>query len=238
MKSSPSTLFIDSMESYEMVRPMLERTLDQPRITHCMTHKDALEYIESDQYADIIFADWHLTGRKFMDSVRRDPENHNTPVIIMSENMAIQHSVLDRDSTFFLAKPFLEKGLTITFNQVMKRIERRRKNRIHPSSELYLDIRMSTLKQYTFPLVDISIDGCFLRVPIKNSHEMKIFESTVVYLSIDEYSIEVQGEIFRISPDFSYPEIKETVLVMIMFNTSAQETRELQELIDDLGKRW
>jgi CheY-like chemotaxis protein len=241
MRSNPTALFIDSQTNFNIVQPMLAKILDEPRVIHCTTHKEAMDYIHSEEYADIIFADWDLTGYRFMDSVRSDPENHNTPVIIMSEDTTIQTIVLNkinREATFFLPKPFLEKGLTVTFSQVLKGIERRRKDRINPPSELFLKIQLDSVREYTFPLVNISLDGCLFRVPVEASHDIRIYEPVLVYLSIEEFDVQVHGEIYRIGPDLTYPEIKETVLIMVMFNALAQETREVLELIDDLGKRW
>jgi DNA-binding response OmpR family regulator len=223
------------------MKPMLERMLDRPRVIHCQTYEQAMDYIDSDQYADIIFADWDLTGYPFIDSVRRDLENHNTPVMIMSEDTAIKSIVLksiDREATFFLAKPFLEKGLVKKFGKALRDIERRRKNRIHPVSPVSLEIQFDNNQQQALPLVDISIDGCLFRAPIGTSRQLSIYQAVQVSLAIDEFNLEVHGEIYRIGHDRINPDKKDTVLVMIKFSSTDQQDRELQELVDELGKRW
>ena len=48
----------------------------------------------------------------------------------------------------------------------------------------------------------------------------------------------VHGEVYRIGHDRTNPENKDTVLIMIKFSDSEQQDRELQELVDELGKRW
>ncbi|MCW8964838.1 MAG: response regulator [Gammaproteobacteria bacterium] len=241
MKSRPVTLIVDSKEVFKIMKPMLKRMLDKPRLVHCKTHKDAMDYIDSDQFADIIFADWDLTGYPFMHSVRRDLENHNTPVIIMSDDTKIKKIVLkniDREATFFLAKPFLEKGLVKKFNKVVNVIERRRKNRLHPASQILLEIKFNDGKQYSLPLIDISIDGCLLRAPLETSWHFSIYQQIQVSLTIEEFNMPVHGEVYRIGHDRTNPENKDTVLIMIKFSDSEQQDRELQELVDELGKRW
>lgn len=241
MKSQPVTLFIDSQEVFDIVKPMLEKILDRPRLIHCRTHKEAMDYIDSDQYADIIFADWSLTGYPFINSVRRDMENHNTPVIIMSEDTTIQTIVLekiDREPTFFQSKPFLEKGLVHKFNEVLQVIERRRKNRINPDRPVSLEVQFDDNQQYSLPLVDISIDGCLFRTPLETSRQISIYQHVTISLNIDEFNMQVHGEVYRIGHDRTIPENRNTVLVMIKFNDLEQQGRELQELVDELEKRW
>ncbi|TNF95866.1 MAG: hypothetical protein EP297_11480 [Gammaproteobacteria bacterium] len=241
MKYQPVTLFIDSQEAFDYVKPMLKRIFDQPRLIHCDTHQKAMDFIDSDQYADIIFAEWDLTGEEFMDSVRHDLENHNTPVIIMSEDTTKKKVLLnsiDREATFFLAKPFLEKGLVKKYNKVLKNIERRRTNRIHPASPVSLQIKFNKKQQYSFPLVDISIDACLFRVPIKTSRKISIYQQAQVSLSVDELHMRANGEVYRIGQCRNNPEKKDAALVMIKFNESEQHNREIHEVLDELGKRW
>ncbi|MCK4710215.1 MAG: response regulator transcription factor, partial [Gammaproteobacteria bacterium] len=95
MKSSPVALVIDNQEVFEFIKPALSKTLNTTQIIHCKTHQDAMSYIASDQQADIIIADWTLTGYIFLESVRSDLENHNTPVIIMSEDTNIKKIILN-----------------------------------------------------------------------------------------------------------------------------------------------
>jgi len=241
MKSQPVTLIVDSQETSDYMKPMLEKMLDRPRVIHCKSHKDAMNYIDSDQFADIIFADWDLTGYPFMHSVRRDLENHNTPVVIMSDDTKIKKIVLkniDREATFFLAKPFLEKGLVKKFNKVLNTIERRRKNRVYPSCLVSLQVQFSEDQQYSLPLIDISIDGCLFQAPIEISRQISIYQNTQVSLNIDEFNMQIHGEVYRIGHDRGNPENKDTVLIMIKFSNSDQQGREFQELVDELDKRW
>ena len=241
MKPNPTTLYVDDKENFDFVKPMLEQMLGEPEIIHCQTHREAMDYIESDEYADIIFADWDLTGYKFMDSVRHDPENHNTPVIIMSEDTTIQHIVLnkiDRAGTYFLPKPFLERGLVTTYDQVLRGIERRRKFRIKPVCDIFLEVQFNGYLKRTLPLVDFSIDGCLLRAPVDISHEIKIYDDAHVWLKIDEFDMQIDGEVFRIGADLTYPESKESALIMVSFDPTKKDSREFIDLVDDLGKRW
>jgi len=241
MKSCPVTLLIDCQDDFDIIKPMLEKALDRPRIIHCKTHQDAMDYIDSDEYADIIFAEWELTGYPFIDSVRRDLENHNTPVVIMSKDIALKKIVLksiDREATFFLAKPFLEKGLVNEFNRILKDTDRRRKNRIHPVSPVFLQIQFNEKQQYSLPLVDISIDGCLLRTPVETSWHFSVYQHVQVYLNIDEFNMQLHGEVYRIGHDRAFLDSKDNVLILIKFSNSDQQDMKVQEMVDDLGKRW
>jgi len=240
MKTHPVVLVVDGQEVFDLMQPVLKDMLNKPKIIHCKTHQDAMNYIASDQQADFIFADWDLTGYQFMDHVRSDLENHNTPVIIMSEdtkNKKIGLNKVEREATFFLAKPFLGKGLIKKFNKALKVVERRRKNRIHPDRSYLLPVIFND-KHYSLALVDISIDGYLLRVPLETSQQISIYQAVEVTLKIDEFNVRATGEVYRIGHDRPIPESKDTVLVMIKFAGSAQQENEIQDLIDELSRRW
>lgn len=241
MKSQPVTLLVDNQETLDYMQPMLEEILDQPRLIHCASRDEAMRYIDSHEYADVILADWELTGYKFIDRVRRDIENHNTPIIIMSEDTTIKKIVLkeiDREATFFLTKPFLEKGLKKKFNKVLNSIERRRKNRVHPASPVALEVEFGSGQVYTLALVDISIDGCLFRIPLETSRELSVYQPADVRLAIDEFDIKVNGEVYRLGHDRARPDTKDTVLAMIKLSQPDRQSRALEELMDELGRRW
>ena len=241
MKTNPVTLIIENQEIFEYIKPVLNKALNTPQIIHCKTHQDAMDYIASDKQADIIIADWDLTGYIFLDSVRSDLENHNTPVILMSEDTTIKKIVLNNiesKATFFQAKPFLKKGFIKKLSKVLKLMEHRRKNRLHPEKPMTQKIQITGKQSFAFPLVDISIDGCLLRVPIKESQHFSIYLETALSLNIDELNLQVKGEIYRIGHDRPVPEHRDSVLIMMKFTDSEQQIIELQEIIDELGKRW
>ena len=117
-------------------------------------------------------------------------------------------------------------------------MEHRRKTRLHPEKPYLINITLNKKQCYSLPLVDISIDGCLLRVPIETSKQIIIYQQTVLALKIDEFNIQVNGEIYRIGHDRPIPENHDSVLIMIKFTGSQQQNNELQEVIDELGKRW
>lgn len=241
MKSRPEILVIDDQEAFDMMQPVLNDLLDNPSLVHCRNRNEALDYVASNRFADFIFADWDLTGYAFMNSVRRDLENHNTPVIIMSEdttNKKIALNSLTREATFFLAKPFLPKGLIKKFDKAMKVVERRRKNRIHPPVPYRLPIAFDDGIRETLPLVDVSIDGCLFRAPIEFGQRIRIYQRASLSLRIDEFDIEADGEVYRIGHDRPIPEHRDTILIMIKFTGEERQQREIQELVDELAKRW
>lgn len=241
MKNNPAVLIVDNQEVYNLIQPLLSKTLNSTKFIHCKTHQEAMSYVASDQQADIIFADWSLTRHSFIDNVRSDLENHNTPVVIMSEDSKIKKIVLNEiesKSTFFLAKPFLKKGFLKKLNKVLDLMEHRRKNRLHPDKTYLLDIKLDNKQSLPLQLVDISIDGCLLRAKIDVSRKFTIYQETVVSLKIDEFNILINGEVYRIGHDRPIPEKHDSVLIMIKFNGSNQQNDALQEVIDELNQRW
>jgi hypothetical protein len=117
-------------------------------------------------------------------------------------------------------------------------IERRRKDRIHPDIQITLKVHLNDALVYSLPLVDLSIDGCLFRVPIKNSRKFVVCQPAVVDLTIEEFNMQVHGDVYRITVDTDYPQNKDTALVMIMFGAMERDNKDLQEMIDILGKRW
>jgi CheY-like chemotaxis protein len=241
MKSRPVALVVETQEDFDYMQPMLERILIQPRLVHCKTHQEAMSYVASDEYADYIFADWDLGGYRFLEAVRADLENHNTPVIIMSEDTNNKQIVLNAATspgTFFLAKPFLEKGLANKFEKALAAVERRRKNRINPFSEILLPVAIEGGATLELQLVDISIDGCLFRMSLETSKTLHIYQQARISLNIEEFDLEAWGELYRIGHDRPVPETRDSVLVMFKFIGSDVQERELTDLVDELARRW
>jgi CheY-like chemotaxis protein len=241
MKSRPVVLVVETQASFQYMQPMLERMLNQPRLVHCKTHQEAMSYVASDEYADYIFADWDLGGYRFLEAVRSDLENHNTPIIIMSEDTNNKQIVLNAATspgTFFLAKPFLEKGLVNKFEKALSAVERRRRNRINPFRAIVLAVLLEDGRQLDLQLVDISIDGCLFRMSLEMSKSLHVYQRARISLNIDEFAIEAWGEIYRIGHDRPIPDARDSVLVMLKFVGPDDEERQLIDLVDELARRW
>ncbi len=241
MNPHPVILVVDSHEVFNMMQPMLKKALDEPQLVHCPSRQDAMHYVDSDKFADFIFADWDLTGYRFMDSVRSDPENHNTPVVIMSEDTTNKKIVLNSitsEATFFLAKPFLQKGLVKKYQKAVAAVERRRRQRIHPGQTYLLPVVFDHIQHHRLPLVDISIDGCLLRAPLTICDQLRIYQHARITLSIEEFDIRAEGEVSRIGQDRNQPARRDQVLVMVRFNASSKQDRKVQDLLDSLAQRW
>ncbi len=241
MKKNPVVLIVDDQEVFDLIHPLLKKALNTTNLIHCNTHEDAMNYVASDQQADMIFADWALTRHIFIDGVRSDLENHNTPVVIMSEDSKIKNialNELESKSTFFLAKPFLKKGFLKKLNKVLDVMEHRRKQRLHPEKNYQLSIEFDDNQTVSLQLVDISIDGCLLRAHIDDSRRFNIYQQTTVQFKIDEFNLPLSGEVYRIGHDRPIPEARDTVLIMIKFGESKTQYSALQEVIDELNQRW
>ncbi len=235
-------LIVDSKNIFDLMRPVLEKQLCSAQFIHCTSHQQAMDFVHSDQRAHLIFADWSLTGFTFVDEVRSDEENHNTPVIIMSEDVTKKQIVLneiENKSTYFLSKPFLDKGLIKKLNKVLAQRERRRSTRIHPGKSYAVEFNIKDKGSFQSQLVDISITACLLRLPIENTREIGIYEQCLLDINIDEFTIKVMAELVRIGHDELRPGNKKSVLVVMNFiDTQLEHVTKLQLMIDELGLRW
>ncbi len=242
MKAKLVILILESKNVFDLMQPALDKTLESTQFVHCSTHQEAMQYVYSDQRADLIFADWSLAGFSFIDEVRADLENHNTPIIIMSEDVTNKKIVLneiENKSTYFLSKPFLDKGLIKKVTKVLKHRERRRSTRIHPHKDYSISFDCNDKGNFQTQLVDISISGCLLRLPIEMTRQISIYNQCVLNIVIDEFQLEIMGELIRIGHDRLLPEEKRSVLIMMKFiDTQADHVEKLQNMIDELNLRW
>ena len=86
--------------------------------------------------------------------------------------------------------------------------------------------------------MDISVDACLLRTPLEESWRMSIYQHVSISFSLDEFNIKINGEVYRIGHDRTNPDSKDTVLVMIKFDSADQQDKKFLEMIDELEKRW
>ena len=235
-------MVVDSQEIFELMEPILAEFLHTSNIVHCSTHQQAMDYVFSDQRADLIFADWVLSGHQFVTGVRNDLENHNTPIIIMSEDVRIKGIVLDETenrTTFFLSKPFLSKGLTHRITEVLDLVERRRQSRLRPQKDYRIDIDFAGEGIHSLSLVDISIFGCLFRMPVELTKRLSIYQQGEIHLQIDDLKTEISGELCRMGYDKPVPEDRASVLMMMKFiDTRPEHEEQLQAMLDELYTRW
>ena len=235
-------LIVDSENVFDLMRPALEKELRSTQFIHCTSHQQAMDYVHSDQRASIIFADWSLTGFTFVDEVRSDVENHNTPVIIMSEDVTKKQIVLneiENKSTYFLSKPFLDKGLIKKLNKVLAQRERRRSTRVHPNKGYSVEFDIKNKGSFQSELVDISISACLLRLPVEVTRKIGIYDQCLLDINIDEFTVKITAELVRIGHDELKQGDKTSVLVVMKFiDTQLEHVTKLQLMIDELGLRW
>jgi len=242
MKAKFVILIADSKDVFDLMRPALEKELRSTQFIHCSTQQQAMDFVHSEQRANLIFADWSLTGFTFVDEVRSDVENHNTPVIIMSEDVTKKQIVLneiENKSTYFLSKPFLDKGLVKKLNKVLAQRERRRSTRIHPSKDYAVEFDIKDKGSFQSELVDISISACLLRLPVEVTGPTGIYDECLLDINIDEFSVKIMAELVRIGHDELKPGDKTSVLVVMKFiDTQLEHVTKLQLMIDELDLRW
>lgn len=239
MRVDPVVMVVDSKEVFDLMEPILADFLQASKVVHCVSHQQAMDYVDSDQRADFIFADWQLTGHEFVLAVRNDLENHNTPLIIMSEDVRIKGIVLDEienRSSFFLSKPFLGKGLKNKISEVVEQVERRRETRLRPQKAYQVKVNFSGEGLFSFALVDISIFGALFRVPLEQVRQLSIYLQAQVDFQIEGFDVDISAELCRIGYDKPIPQNRDTVLIMMKFvEKDRARIKLLQQMLDELN---
>lgn len=241
MRHEPVVLVVDNEEVFRLMKPVLSKEMYTPHIIHASDFKAGLDFVNSDQRADIIFADWNSTGPKFIDAVRKDHENHNTPVIMMtsSDNEHVINDALRHGANSHLAKPFLNKAVVNKIREVTSLVERRRKRRIHPDCSYMVNTAIDELLPAQFQLIDFSIQCCLIRVPIEIGNKIRIHQSGTINLNIEEFDVTMDVEIFRIEADMDPSPTRESLLVMFRFTeTHEDRLRKMHDMLDELRARW
>ncbi len=241
MKQKPLIVVIDQKNVFEAMYGVLTREFYQPEIVHYATKEAAMEFVHSTEKADIIFVDWNIAGEAFFYKVREDIENHNTPVIIMTEgdHETIIIKALKFGITQHLTKPFLDKALIKKINQLMSFQESRRKRRLRPDKEQQVNVEFDEQGQESRTLVDLSCEGCLLRLPVARAKEAFIYHKARLGFNINSYQFHLDAEVSRIGHDYPMTEEHDSVLMMLNFTESNEESLlQLNDMLDDLQAQW
>ena len=241
MKQHPVILVVDESEVFELMKPVLLREFYEPRLIHYADKKQAMDYILSDKRADLIFVDWDMVEEDFFNLVRTDLENHNTPVIIMTEcvNDTVISSALKYGITQHLAKPFLDKALIQSINQIMSFQEGRRKRRLHPDHSESIRVTFESLDSELLNIIDISCDGCLVRVSNDIARHAFIYHIAQIDFKLYQFDFQLKAQVWRIGHDYPLTEEQDHVLVMLKFiETDDSDIDQLNLLLDELQSQW
>jgi DNA-binding response OmpR family regulator len=241
MRHEPYLLIIDNREIYDAMAPVLSRHLGTTHLIHCDNYNSALEIIKSDLRLDLIFADWQLTGAEFIDAVRADLENHNTPLIVLSgeDNRLVEEVVLRHGATDWLTKPFLNKALTHKIDTIFASRERRRRSRIHPERRYPLQVNFANGTQIELDLLDFSFEACLGRGPAVLCQQICIYEEATMRLNVEEFDVTLDGCVERIERDPAAELTKDKILIMLRFRDSHEDRLDkLRDMLDELVARW
>ncbi|MBF0470935.1 MAG: response regulator [Gammaproteobacteria bacterium] len=241
MRKHPVVLVVDTKEVFDFMKPTLKEKLPGSKLVHIHSHDEAVAFVRSDKMADIIFLDWKMSGSSLIDAVRADLENHNTPLVIMTEATQIGpiRDYFHHHDLYFLNKPFIRIGVSKAIDRVLDSMERRRMERLHPDKEYEITVCFSEECTTTFQLVDISAEGCLLRGSTEYCQQINIYHQAQLTIDIEQYHVVLKGEVKRMCQDVPVPEDKSTMMVMIDFtDTQESHQQKLLELIDDMMFKW
>jgi CheY-like chemotaxis protein len=241
MNHEPVVIIVDELEIYNEIRLPLSRALNSSHIMHCPDRESAMEMVRSDLKADLIFAAWEMTGPSFIDEVRKDLENHHTPIVMMTDSDLPQvvSSALQHGANAYLAKPFMEKALLKKVAEVLRMVERRRKKRIHPEKLYPIEITFDNDKTASLQLVDFSLDCCLVRASSQLCSEICIYQECMVRMRVEEFDVSLDADLFRVEHDVPLPPQRDTVLMMFRFTDNHTDRLEkLNDMLDELRARW
>lgn len=236
-----NVLVVDNKEYLDHITTILNKEFHIKEIIHCDNSKDAMAVIDSDKHLGFIFADWELSGSKFIDAVRADRENHHTPLVIMAENDsdAVIGNAMRHGASTHIGKPFLEQALVTRIHRITSMQERRLMRRLHPDVAYDLNIDTGSGESATVKLVDISLHCCLTRAAIELTRELQIFETYRARMDIEGYHFEFNCQLHRIESDPNSPPPVSTVLFQFVFTELTDETsQKLAQLMDEFDSRW
>lgn len=240
MKGEDLVVVVESREMFEFMAPIIERELSTHRIVHHDDPREAFAFLHdhAGPPVDLIFADWDLVGPEFIQAVRREHDTRYTPLIVLSDSDAdeVVAAAMRAGASDHLFKPFLDKGLVHKIQRVTRSRELRRLHRIHPATNLQVDVARQGAAPCRLAVEDISIGGCRLRAPLPLSRDMAIYDTASLEIPAEAGPIRIEGRLIRIAED---PDnAPESVFVTYGFGDLAGVREALGDLLESLRARW
>ncbi|MBF0219048.1 MAG: hypothetical protein HQL49_05905 [Gammaproteobacteria bacterium] len=241
MRNDPTILVIDTHQVFEFMHPTLQSRFPEGEIIHIPTHDEAVRFVRSNREADLIFLDWKHSGSGLIDAIRADLENHNTPLVIMTEAIRVgsiaEH--FNHHDIYFLNKPFISVGILRVIDRVTHSIDQRRHQRLQPDRDYTIHICFENLCSADFDLIDISVEACLLRLPTEFSKNIHIYQHAHITIHLEGYHIELEGEVLRLCQDIEEQRDGSTIQLMLKFSRNSEARLEqLYSMVDELQLRW
>ena len=236
MKNETVVLIVDNQDTFDYMAPIVREELRAARVLHRDCFADAMELIDSDLMIDFIFCDWELTGAEFILAVRRDPETHHTPLVVLSEadTNDIIAAAIRSGASEVLSKPFLGSALRHKIQRVARHEERRYLKRLRTDGTVGLTTVVAGAP-LDLETLDISSAGCRARGPVGLCRQLCIYDALPLTLVHRKREIAVEGTLIRIEYDPEGPELGTTVTLAFHFGgLEGEALEEVREILDAL----
>lgn len=242
MRHQVRVLIVDSREVFDVMEPVVRREVHPDHITHCESHEAAMAAIKDRTKYDMIFADWVIAGKSFVEAARDSFTNHYSPIIVTTnfDDDELVGLVMRSGATGLIVKPFLEKGLVAKIRRITQSIEHRRHHRVEIKEQLTVNAefedKSAGSRTASMQMVNVSADGCRVKVPA--SCGTRIYDKAKLFFNFRDSDFSLVGHLIRLEAE---PELTKTggeyVYASFVFADVSDEMHEsLNQMLDELSE--
>lgn len=211
-KDSVALVLDSSTHMIGVITNILKERLEFGTVIGLTDGKEAKKVLES-RDIDWIVCDYEMpgiSGLELLEYVRDNPKMIELPFIMTSSrsDRVTLNEVVSAGVTDYLSKPFNSDALYDKFHRHVKNKDRRIDNRVTPDEPYECVMRRVDTETSKGALVNISVSGCLIVVPMVKS--LNVFDSVSVALSLSEKPINMSCEVVRLeaADEEKYPKGK------------------------------
>ncbi|MDH5517157.1 MAG: response regulator [Gammaproteobacteria bacterium] len=199
-KDSVALVADGSTHMISVITNILKERLEFGTVIGITDGKDAMKALES-RDIDWIICDYELpgiSGLELLEHVRNDPETIELPFIMTSSrsDRATLHAAVSAGVTDYLSKPFNSDALYDKFHRHVRNKDRRIDNRVTPDEPYECVLRREDKGTSKGALINVSVSGCLIVVPMIKS--IGIYDTVSVALSLSDKPINVMCDVVRL----------------------------------------
>ncbi|MDH5392322.1 MAG: response regulator [Gammaproteobacteria bacterium] len=211
-KDSVALVLDSSTHMINVITIILKERLEFGTVIGLTDGKEAKKVLEG-RDIDWIICDFEMpgiSGIELLEYVRNDPKMVDTPFIMTSarSDRASLHEAVSAGVTDYLSKPFNSDALHDKFHRFMRNKDRRIDNRVTPDEPYECVMRREDDGTSKGALVNISVSGCMIVVPVVKG--INVFDEVSVALSLSETPINIMAAVVRLeaADEDKYPKGK------------------------------
>lgn len=237
-----STILVvdDQVSVLRILSKYLSENLYCKNIIQASSAEKGLEVLAENSNIDWIFSDWEMPGMdgcEFLHTIRSDPATSEIPFIMVTARndkdamvTAAQAGVTD-----ILIKPFTAALLVQKVRKLSAMFERRAMERFKDKYNSKVDLAFDHMNTSEGALVDISEEGCLVRLPAFKENTPCIYEIAELAIKTDYGYIQLKGELVRLEKtEENYGSAKFVLAAFNFFETGADRQHAIKSFIESL----